>query len=1265
MRVSGFILFIIVAVLVGLSSGLKYDNFTEFVAMVESNITASESYVIPKDNSDLLNTTNSTVYAMQNQECFLPQGKVIGGGTTINAALYVRGHPEDFDRWESVYGNPGWSYADVLPYFKKTENAAFEHVDLTYGGVDGYYTVNHSSRTAGLDELLSPSFESSGLKYLWDYNGAEEVGYSPFQFSTKGNERTSTASAFLHGFTSRRNLNLSINSFVTKVAIDNATKTAEGVYFVKDGVNFYARATKEVIVSAGAINSAQLLIISGIGPKNHLEELDIPIIQNLPVGQYLQDHVMFIGLTIRTNKVLNNQTLVEMLALYEQNLRPLTSGFNTEVIAFTNFGQSQNVRPDIEYLLATPSPSSTDAQFIFRIMKTLYSFLSLLWLCPLIRMNCITEPGWNDKSQSIKCKNTSLQYYTYDIQQLTHFIFYYSFGTRLSIEVVYSNFSNINYLPNYFKDISNTRVVRLRIRYCGVRTVSYNALNEFIVLEELDLSFNQLETLAIDYSGLSHLRVLNISHNQFFTIDIGSFNRIIYLDLGYNKIEEVNKTSYLGSRSTLNLQYNSIKNVSCNDGPNGQLTELNLSGNIINSTLFGNILKCFPTRKLSLTNSSLKLDHDFELPYTETIDLSNNSISYFSFKFERSLESLNLSYNSLSTFKSSHTRITIKKLDLSHNRIKNVEDLDKTGKYHDLNLSYNNITEVKPNIFSRFKDMDLLNLSFNKLLIKLSNYSFVNEMQQTVPLKILNLKNCSLMLIEVHSFVGLKYLSELNLENNMLESIIPGTFDSLEKVKKINLKGNIISILKNRTFHNLRYLENIDISNNRIKLIQSEFVYNLENLLKIEITKNKIESMVIEDRALCNVPRLEELILIESKISNISWNLIAESLNKNNYEERSKTIDISKNPITTITYDGLLKYPNYKATYLKMSIASNLNESSFQSMSYLNEVLITDSHIPTIRNASFLGLFDLLTLEIKNSTIENIETNALIGLFNLNNFQAKDIFRKIKVIPGFIFKDMFSLTDLDLSDIGLVEVMSRAFYGLKTLMKLHLNLNNLKHINNDTFVDMQSLELLDLSDNNLIKLDDKNFEGLINLKELRLNTNSINTISIKAFEGLNSLEILRIEDNEIQNIALGVFQNFPQLKTLNLNGNLLVEFQVGAFSNLPLLENLYMENNNVSAILTESLLPLRSLVTLDLEWNHIKKIDYDILVSNFNKLKTVGIAKNKFPCDYLKGMIAKFNKFQINYATKNPDYHSDNIDGIDCIDVCKYLLCLKDSHGIN
>ncbi|XP_030762859.1 glucose dehydrogenase [FAD, quinone]-like isoform X3 [Sitophilus oryzae] len=437
MRVSGFILFIIVAVLVGLSSGLKYDNFTEFVAMVESNITASESYVIPKDNSDLLNTTNSTVYdfgtfdfiivgaggagavlanrlseisdwnilvleaggldndftkiigmcvytylsplswgynttaqknaclAMQNQECFLPQGKVIGGGTTINAALYVRGHPEDFDRWESVYGNPGWSYADVLPYFKKTENAAFEHVDLTYGGVDGYYTVNHSSRTAGLDELLSPSFESSGLKYLWDYNGAEEVGYSPFQFSTKGNERTSTASAFLHGFTSRRNLNLSINSFVTKVAIDNATKTAEGVYFVKDGVNFYARATKEVIVSAGAINSAQLLIISGIGPKNHLEELDIPIIQNLPVGQYLQDHVMFIGLTIRTNKVLNNQTLVEMLALYEQNLRPLTSGFNTEVIAFTNFGQSQNVRPDIEYLLATPSPSSTDAQFIF------------------------------------------------------------------------------------------------------------------------------------------------------------------------------------------------------------------------------------------------------------------------------------------------------------------------------------------------------------------------------------------------------------------------------------------------------------------------------------------------------------------------------------------------------------------------------------------------------------------------------------------------------------------------------------------------------------------------------------------------------------------------------------------------------------------------------------------------------------------------------------------------------------------------------------
>lgn len=414
----------------GITSSDERGIFTKFMDMVLSNISATESYILPTDNSELLNITNTienyygtfdfivigagaagavvanrlsenlkwkillleaggqdndftkilglstytyfsdfnwgyntttqkhACQGLKNKRAIFPTGKVIGGGTTINAGLYSRGHPEDFNRWVEVYGNQGWSYEEVLQYFKKSENAVFTPRDVDYHGVGGYFTVDYTSDTPGLEPPIIEGFQELGLNYV-DYNGRVQNGIAKVQNALKRNERVSSASAFLKE--PRRNLEISLNSFVTEIII-SADKVAQGVKFVRNGQIFTANARKEVVVSAGVINSAQLLMLSGIGPREHLSQIGIPVKQDLPVGQKLQDHCYFLAFYYRTNHTFYNQNITEQLKLWIKNKRPLTSGFASEMIGFTNFGQSQEKRPEIEFIFSTPGISSDQAQ---------------------------------------------------------------------------------------------------------------------------------------------------------------------------------------------------------------------------------------------------------------------------------------------------------------------------------------------------------------------------------------------------------------------------------------------------------------------------------------------------------------------------------------------------------------------------------------------------------------------------------------------------------------------------------------------------------------------------------------------------------------------------------------------------------------------------------------------------------------------------------------------------------------------------------------
>ncbi|CAC5376119.1 Glucose dehydrogenase [FAD, quinone],Choline dehydrogenase, mitochondrial,Oxygen-dependent choline dehydrogenase [Mytilus coruscus] len=206
--------------------------------------------------------------AMKEQRSYWPRGRVLGGTSSINHMVYIRGSRHDYDQWEKE-GVVGWGYTDVLPYFLKIEDMKIVQLsNSTYHSTGGYLPITESKVT-DLSNLYQRAAEELGYKVV-DQNGEDMIGFSYVQSNIFGGERFSTSTAYIRPIINRSNLHISTNSFVTKILITN--KTARGIEMIKNGQKRILLARKEVILSAGAVNSPQLLMLSGIGPREHLEE---------------------------------------------------------------------------------------------------------------------------------------------------------------------------------------------------------------------------------------------------------------------------------------------------------------------------------------------------------------------------------------------------------------------------------------------------------------------------------------------------------------------------------------------------------------------------------------------------------------------------------------------------------------------------------------------------------------------------------------------------------------------------------------------------------------------------------------------------------------------------------------------------------------------------------------------------------------------------------------------------------------------------------
>lgn len=284
---------------------------------------------------------------LNNRRIHWPRGKVLGGSSSINAMMYIRGHRWDYDHWASL-GNVGWGYEDVLPYFKKMEDHV--HGANHYHGVDGPLAISELGYQHPLSHTFLKAAEARGLQRTADFNGAQQEGIGFYQATIKNNRRHSTAEAYLREASRRPNLTIRTNSHMMTMQFDG--RRVKGIkYIAADGEHREVRCNKEVILCAGAIGSPQLLMFSGIGPAAHLNKMGVYARVPLAgVGQNLQDHLL-VALEYKTKRPLslNKANNVFNLLYYLLFRKGAFTSNATEAGGFVRTWSNLEI-PDLQYV---------------------------------------------------------------------------------------------------------------------------------------------------------------------------------------------------------------------------------------------------------------------------------------------------------------------------------------------------------------------------------------------------------------------------------------------------------------------------------------------------------------------------------------------------------------------------------------------------------------------------------------------------------------------------------------------------------------------------------------------------------------------------------------------------------------------------------------------------------------------------------------------------------------------------------------------------
>jgi choline dehydrogenase len=295
---------------------------------------------------------------LSNRSIYLPRGKVLGGSSSINGMMYCRCHPADYDRWGQL-GLRGWSYGDVLPYFKRSED--FAGGEDTFHGADGPLSVSHGDHGSWVHKAYVEAGKNAGYPHTPDHNGPHQEGFGPADLTIRGGHRASTSQVFLKPALRRPNLTVVTEAHVTRVVFERGR--AIGVEYSRRGALTTVNCDREVILSGGTYNSPQLLMLSGIGPVDELMKHGIKPLHNSPnVGRNLQDHIhVGVAYHSETTREYDKELRLDRLTLAVINWALFRRGYlNTLPVSCLAYIRTRPelVQPDIEMLLGRVHPEA-------------------------------------------------------------------------------------------------------------------------------------------------------------------------------------------------------------------------------------------------------------------------------------------------------------------------------------------------------------------------------------------------------------------------------------------------------------------------------------------------------------------------------------------------------------------------------------------------------------------------------------------------------------------------------------------------------------------------------------------------------------------------------------------------------------------------------------------------------------------------------------------------------------------------------------------
>jgi choline dehydrogenase len=303
---------------------------------------------------------------LNGRKLFWPRGKVLGGSSSINAMVYIRGVPSDYDMWAQL-GNRGWSWDDVLPYFKKSET--YLPGASEYHGDDGPLKVSRPGIAAPLNRAWIEAGKQAGYPYTDDFNGPRQEGFGPIDTTTADGRRASAAACYLKPALERPNLTVITRAQATRILIEN--KRAAGLEYSVKKRRKTIRASREVIICGGAVNSPQLLLLSGIGPADELAPHGIRTVHELPgVGKNLQDHLHgavkhYCTQPVSLYNVVKPTALPFHILYYLMTHKGPAATMGLEALAFLK-SHPDAVAPDLEYHFAPVLYADHGRQIIYK-----------------------------------------------------------------------------------------------------------------------------------------------------------------------------------------------------------------------------------------------------------------------------------------------------------------------------------------------------------------------------------------------------------------------------------------------------------------------------------------------------------------------------------------------------------------------------------------------------------------------------------------------------------------------------------------------------------------------------------------------------------------------------------------------------------------------------------------------------------------------------------------------------------------------------------